>query len=320
MLFRSELVVQRVTILDLLSNDKLDGEVLLSLQAQDCIEDATFESTTIQHCNKFDKGYGCMLDVKTYEKQVPYTLYTPVNYHDIQLNTGGKKSYFVTDKDNKWRLLHCLEDTDNQLNMMDLCSVETYENDCSRSFHQEKMDNFIKYCNFTRITALPYIITVYGVLIQQEHARITLITPATTNADNSVIPESRLTLTNPVPILVQTNKMIEIVTDQNTFVIPSSLIYEHEFTTGSWLTESDISWLKSSMFTHELLGAIELGGWVDVGIISVIAAIISVIFYLVRTVRSQLSNTMDIADVRSQIKQHKRNLKENKAFIKMSGV
>ena len=310
------ILLERFTLLDQLSDYQVHNELLMGLQSSECIPFGTNEKSEVLFCEKRNVGFYCQLRIKSMSKPQTYRLYGTINYKGIELDTGSEKSHFVR-KDDSWKILTCENDENGILNEMDVCTIANYDNDCSNSFRERKIKNYIKYCNFTRKKPKPYLLTGLGAVIQHENAFITLVTPKQTTEDGTIIEEVRKNLNTPVPVGISTNKVIEIKIGDNIITLPPISTAESEQVVASWLTDADIMWLDSSLHTEEVIDNLDSGDLIDVIMFAIFGIIIPVILLVLKRLHSQQQNQEDFKNLKTRLKQQKANLKENKALIKM---
>ena len=301
------LVTDRVRLLDLMLNKQIGDELLSAISSKNCVKLANFESTKIIACFKHSKGISCNVEIAALTEQQIYQQFTPVNYRGLQLSAFDTESYFVKTLEDKWGILTCTLDEDQQLDLFDYCSFTLYDNDCSAAFTSQDYSDYSSHCNFTRQTPKLHIRTTTGILIQGEDLIIRL-KDLTTGVLIKKIEQRP-------PLLVQSNYLIEIEKDGSFTQIKPTEEYTEEYIAESWLNEADIDNLELKNTVYEILDDISYGEYIDIGLLILMGIIIPIIGVLLKNRPINTWNQNSNEKHRRNIS--KKNLKQNREMTKM---
>ena len=301
------LITDRVKLLESLLNKQIGEELLTAISSRDCIKPASFESTKIIACYKHSRGISCTVEITALTEQQIYQQYTPINYRGIQITASDPDDYFVKTSDNKWGLLSCTKDDDQLLDLFDYCYLSSYDNDCSKILMTKTYSDYSSNCNFTKHTPKVYTKTTTGLLIQGEGLLIKLRDPVT-NDLNKIIDKD-------VPLLIQTNNIVEIGKDGSTTLIKPTEQYTEEYIIDSWMTNTDLDNLELKTAVLEILDDISYGEYIDIALIILMGIIIPIIGILLKN--RPISTWNQNSEEKHRRKTSKHNLKQNREMSKM---
>jgi len=314
----SELLADRIIILDTLSAGQLADEIPAVIQTKPCASSGTQEHFEVRSCDKMAEGFYCRISVTKYTDPQKFSIYTKVNFDGIEIQGSTKNQIFAKDTNLAWKLLTCRqnensEPTDVLQDLYYVCQVSDYNNECSKNLEAQKIDNLVKYCNFTRNIPIPVTRTKNGILLMGKTATVRLL-----NTDQTVFK----TVDKPLPILISTNKIIELTMNGTvTKIHPTQLVSKEEIN-DIWLTDEDISKIENSLKIDELVEGMELEDWVDLVLIFLVTVILPALAVLckkyIQTSDYWINKNLREVKIELPEKRSKRNLKENHTVFAMS--
>jgi hypothetical protein len=261
-------VADRLALLEALSNNRLEGEVLTAMQSKNCITSGHIEKSEISQCERIKDGLVCRVDIQVFTKPALYEYYTPVTYKGVQLKFEQPNQYLVKSNNQIWNLLTCPDDQDNQLDTFDTCTISQYQNLCSSSFSTKDFASYIKNCNFTRTEPPLTLATNAGLLIQGENVQVKLI-----NKTSNQVTE----ITDPLPIVCSTEKIVQVSQGSQLINWESNVLVLSDQIIRSWLSSQDIEKLQSTVQTTEMLNSIEIEDIIDLVLIIIVLVLIPII-------------------------------------------
>jgi hypothetical protein len=296
----TDLIFDRLRLLEMVSNKQVTGELLAGIQSQSCILAGKIERVSILQCEKAKKGLICELQVQVPINQVNYELYIPINFRQIQLTIEPGK--YLVKKNQHWKLLTCKQDTDEILNSFDTCKEENFDAECSKVLDQKNIDLLIEKCKFSQEEPPLSTSTEEGLLIQGMNLQIELLDSTTDTRPEQLYEKP--------PLLVSTNKIVRVSTNGYEELLHPKVKVEREQVYTTWLTETDIDKLEESVI-EDMFSKLTHNEFIDMFMgcsILIISVFILCLTYKQRTLKKQVTD-----DLEKQLKRLKAkgNLKSN---------
>jgi hypothetical protein len=263
----SQKVLARVNLLEILSNGKLDPEVLTGIQAIGCVPLGEMENSKVLGCEKTNTGLLCTLEVGILENKIKAVLYTLVNYNGVQLDLNGTD--YLVNIDNKWKRLSCIEDLDKSLDSYDNCVQKEWNDQCGAALGQEKLDSYIKHCTFVKKEPILTEIVEEGILVQGTNLEIELLIDLMDHRPTRIYQKT--------PLLISTGKLVRVRQGEyEETAYPRKGVSTDQIIT-SWLTPEDIRLLEKQVHDSvnlDLEDYLEITGGAFLLILSVLVGVI----------------------------------------------
>jgi hypothetical protein len=259
-------LLDRVNLLEQISNRILDPEVLTAIQAIGCINWAEIEVTKIVNSEKISTGLLSTVEVSILDNRIKAQFYSILNYNGIQLSLEGGN--YLVKIGSAWKILLCPEDKDDILDNFDHCQQGELKNKCSEQFDSEKLEPYLTHCKFEKRIPKTSEITDEGILIQGIGLEIQLL-----NAINDPRPER---VTQKPPLFITGSKLVKIIKGDFEEIVSPRTDSAQEKILDTWLTEDDISRLENmvpedGIFTIE--DYLEMAGGVFLLVLSILVGI-----------------------------------------------
>jgi hypothetical protein len=293
-------LLDRVNLLEQISNRILDPEVLTAIQAIGCINWAEIEVTKIINSEKISTGLLSTVEVSILDNRIKAQFYSILNYNGIQLSLEGGN--YLVKIGSAWKVLLCPEDKDDILDNFDHCQQVELKNKCSEQFESEKLEPYLTHCKFEKRIPKTSEITDEGILIQGMNLEIQLL-----NAINDPRPER---VTQKPPLFITGSKLIKIIKRDFEEIVSPRTDSAQEKIIDTWLTEDDISKLKNMVPDEGILTIedyLEMAG-------GVLLLVLSILVGITLKKQSQTPKYTGVPPQEMLLRKNKakKNLKENK--------
>jgi hypothetical protein len=295
----NNVILERVKIMDLLANKQLDAEVLVGIHQKDCMLKGKLENTEIVSCTKTKEGLLCVLEVTALMEQEKVEVYSLINYDGVQLKIPEGK--YLIKMDSTWFGLTCEKDLNENLDTFDLCKRTKIESDCIEALGREKIDPYLEKCHFEKSEPTLSQITMDGILVQGTDIEVQLLDSLTDHRPDKI--------SKAPPLLIVTNKIVRVLKNDFEKTIHPKIQVATEKILESWLSEDDISSLRSKIAMKEILEFDHYESIVGAVLISIIALVTGVLCKKQINISKQLNYDIEKQTKKSKSKQ---NLKENK--------
>jgi hypothetical protein len=296
----SQKLLARVNLLEILSNGKLDPEVLTGIQAIGCVPLGEMENSKVLGCEKTSTGLLCTLEIGILEHKTKAVLYTLVNYNGVQLDLEGTD--YLVNIENKWKTLSCMEDLDKSLDSYDNCLQKEWNGECGNVLGQEKLDSYLKHCKFIKKNPSLTEIVDEGILVQGTEVEIELLIDLTDHRPARLYQKT--------PLLISTGKLVRVRQEgYEETAYPRKAVSTDQIIT-SWLTSDDILELEKQVngsINLDLEDYLEITGGAFLLLLSVV---VGVMFKRHKKMSEKIGPAPQEMLLRKS--KAKKNLKENK--------
>jgi hypothetical protein len=228
-------IFDRVKIMDLLSNKKMDAEVLVGIQQKDCTLKGELENSEILSCKKTKDGLLCILEISVLTNQEKVDVYSLINYEGVQLKF--EEGNYLVKHGLNWYGLKCEKDLNEHLDSFDICQQTKLDSDCINAY----LDN----CLFEKTEPTLSQITMEGILVQGKDLEVQLLDSLTDHRPDKI--------SKAPPMIIVTNKIVRILKNEFEKTIHPKAQVLTEKIIDSWLTDDDISSLKNKIAIKEIL-------------------------------------------------------------------
>jgi hypothetical protein len=295
----SNIFLERVKLMDLLANKQISSEVLVGIQQKSCVLKGQLEKTEVLNCKKSKEGLLCVLESTALMEQEKVEVYSLINYDGVQLKIPEGK--YLIKMDSTWFGLTCEKDLNENLDSFDLCTRTKIESDCIEALGREKIDPYLEKCHFEKSEPTLSQITTEGILIQGTDIEVKLLDSLTDHRPDKI--------SKAPPLLIVTNKIVRVLKNDFETTIHPKIKVATEKLIESWLSDDDVSSLKSKIAMKEILEFDHYESIVGAVLISIIALITGVLCKKQINISKQLNYDVEKQAKKSKSKQ---NLKENK--------
>ena len=167
-------------------------------------------------------------------------------------------------------------------------------------------------CNFSKTDFDTITLTDLGVLVQGPVEQIKLLTVTTADQDISV--------TKNTPLLIQSNKILEISTEGSSQQIKTKITVEQEYILETWLTDKDLDKLDMTVLTQEILDELNYGLYIDIVLIILMSVVVPVLGCIFKTYMANKDNWSSNSHIKIRAHQVKHNLKTNRKISKVLNI
>jgi hypothetical protein len=167
--------------MDLLSNKKMDAEVLVGIQQKDCTLKGELENSEILSCKKTKDGLLCILEISVLTNQEKVDVYSLINYEGVQLKF--EEGNYLVKHGLNWYGLKCVNEN---LDSFYICKQTKLDSDCINALSREKIDPYLDNCLFEKTEPTLSQITMEGILVQGKDLEVQLLDSLTDHRPDKI--------------------------------------------------------------------------------------------------------------------------------------